>query len=80
MCDLHVKTTAIGAPGGTNFIFEGLSSKGINWEKTNEPQMDNSSQPEAIAVVGMSGRFPGGQDLEEFWNTLATGKDMHQSV
>lgn len=72
--------TAIGAPGGINLICDGLSSAGINWEKTNETQMDRSSQSEAIAVVGMSGRFPGGQDLEEFWDTLATGKDMHRSV
>ncbi|KAJ5376265.1 hypothetical protein N7509_013151 [Penicillium cosmopolitanum] len=80
MRGLCVKMTAIGAPGGINLICDGLSSAGINWEKTNETQMDRSSQSEAIAVVGMSGRFPGGQDLEEFWDTLATGKDMHRSV
>lgn len=80
MRDSSVEITALGAPGGMNSIYEGLSSKGINWEKTDEPQTGTSSQSEAIAVVGMSGRFPGGQDLEEFWNTLVTGKDMHKPV
>src|SRR5512142_2534146 len=28
---------------------------------------------EGIAVVGMTGRFPGAQDLDEFWDNLAGG-------
>jgi naphtho-gamma-pyrone polyketide synthase len=33
-----------------------------------------------IAIVGMSGRFPGGQDPEEFWKVLYNGWDMHREV
>jgi len=34
-----------------------------------------------IAIVGMSGRFPGGADLEEFWKeVLEKGRDMHSKV
>jgi len=31
--------------------------------------------PLDIAVVGISGRYPGASDLEEFWENLRTGKD-----
>ena len=30
-------------------------------------------QSEAIAVIGMSGRFPGARNVAEFWNNLANG-------
>ena len=33
-----------------------------------------------IAIVGMSGRFPGGQNWEEFWEVLEKGLDMHREV
>lgn len=33
-----------------------------------------------IAVVGMSGRFPGSDDLDGFWKTLSLGHDLCQQV
>lgn len=33
-----------------------------------------------IAIVGMSGRFPGASDVEEFWDVLQKGLDMHKEV
>ncbi|MFD0364917.1 SDR family NAD(P)-dependent oxidoreductase [Nocardia sp. GCM10030253] len=33
-----------------------------------------------IAVIGMSGRFPGAADLEEFWRNLAEGRDAVTEV
>lgn len=35
----------------------------------------NEDLPEAIAVIGMSGRFPGAADPDEFWQNLIAGKD-----
>jgi acyl transferase domain-containing protein len=38
--------------------------------------MDNASAPDnlnAIAVVGMAGRFPGAKDVDEFWRNLRDG-------
>src|SRR5258708_24851927 len=34
---------------------------------------DNHDSPEAIAIIGMSGRFPGAQNLAEFWQNLKNG-------
>ena len=37
----------------------------------------HSSEPahitEPIAIIGMRGRFPGANDLDQFWNNLAQG-------
>jgi hypothetical protein len=30
--------------------------------------------PHAIAIVGMAGRFPGADSLEELWEVIAEGK------
>jgi acyl transferase domain-containing protein/acyl carrier protein len=30
-------------------------------------------QPPAIAIIGLSGRFPGAKNIEEFWQTLRAG-------
>lgn len=35
---------------------------------------------EAIAVVGMSCRLPGANDLEDFWEALCAGKSQHTKV
>ena len=34
----------------------------------------------AIAVVGMGCRFPGAQNLDEFWDIMRTGKSMCQGI
>ena len=34
---------------------------------------ENYDSPEAIAIVGMSGRFPGAKNLAEFWQNLKNG-------
>jgi len=37
--------------------------------------MDHSDtqRPEAVAIIGMSGRFPGAANVEEFWRNLEKG-------
>ncbi|KAI9660552.1 MAG: Type I Iterative PKS [Bathelium mastoideum] len=36
--------------------------------------------PEAIAVIGMSGRFPESDTLDDFWRILETGTTTHQEI
>jgi amino acid adenylation domain-containing protein len=36
---------------------------------------EDQQSPEAIAVIGMAGRFPGAQNPDEFWQNLMAGKD-----
>ncbi|MDO8387773.1 MAG: SDR family NAD(P)-dependent oxidoreductase, partial [Polaromonas sp.] len=37
-------------------------------------------QPQPIAVVGMSGRYPGASDLNAFWDVIAEGRDAVTEV
>ena len=54
-----------------------------NWENicksSDNKSSDNKSydykSSEAIAVIGMSGQFPGAGDVTAFWENLMTGKD-----
>ncbi len=46
---------------------EGLTTRII------DPGIDG--QKKAVAIVGMSGRFPMAKDLDEFWRHLAQGRD-----
>ncbi|KJZ76404.1 hypothetical protein HIM_04133 [Hirsutella minnesotensis 3608] len=39
----------------------------------------NPTKPK-LAIIGMSGRFPGAKDNEAFWNTLYQGLDVHKPV
>ena len=46
---------------------------------------ETSSQPSAtktspIAVIGMAGRFPEAEDVQSFWENLASGKDSVRPV
>ena len=34
----------------------------------------------SIAVVGMAGRFPNAQNVDELWKVLINGQDLHQMV
>ncbi len=38
-----------------------------------EPEMDDRGAPDAIAIIGMAGRFPGAADVQQFWRNLCNG-------
>ena len=38
------------------------------------------AEPEPIAVIGMSGRFPGARTVQELWQTLEQGRDVLSPV
>lgn len=41
--------------------------------KTRTHLLDQTFQKEDIAIIGMSGRFPGAANLDDFWNNLVKG-------
>ncbi|WP_313918018.1 SDR family NAD(P)-dependent oxidoreductase, partial [Tahibacter sp.] len=38
------------------------------------------AEPEAIAIVGMSGRYPQAPDLDTFWRNLSEGRDSVEEI
>ena len=47
-------------------------------EASSNTLMDADSEP--IAIIGMSGRFPGAESVEAFWNLLQDGVDTVREV
>ncbi|SMO96318.1 beta-ketoacyl reductase, partial [Melghirimyces algeriensis] len=46
--------------------------------KPEEPQASVKPEKEPIAVIGMSGRFPGARNIAQMWEHLANGEDQVQ--
>ncbi len=65
------------APRGDREVFPGNGRT-----STDEPQESQESLPgEApIAVIGMSGIFPGCRSVDDFWNALTDGKNLVTEV
>ena len=76
-----LKVTIIEPNGIAQSLFRKLEQAGVKLIKTvRPPPGDGGSKSDDIAIVGMSGRFPGGQNLDEFWKTLESGQDLHRTV
>ena len=45
-----------------------------------DQRLRRSVEENDIAVVGMSGRFPGSDNLDDFWKVLSQGRDLCQQV
>lgn len=44
-------------------------------QKTYREEWTDSSSCQEFAIIGMSGRYPGAETTEEYWNNLKEGKD-----
>ncbi|KAM0351780.1 hypothetical protein ACHAPU_002292 [Fusarium lateritium] len=79
----------INAQAITSSIVECLSRKGataricspsrLSTAASKAPRPD-SADADKIAIVGFSGRFPEADDLDEFWDLLIRGLDVHKLV
>ena len=76
------ETAATAIP--TNPIPETLVLNAPNWRTTRKLgclTRDISPRiPEPIAIIGMSGRFPGARNIDELWTILATGQNMVREI
>ena len=78
-----IKLTTIGPTNVTKSLCRTLEAANIKVAEsaeiiTSQPRV--CSESGAVAIVGMSGRFPGGADLKEFWDTLESGRDTAKKV
>lgn len=75
-------------PAQTNATAEvgGMSQAALPLENAEWPEIELESVPnlavqrEAIAIIGMDGRFPGADSLDEFWQNLYAGRDAISEI
>lgn len=81
-----VTLTAFGPTNVTKSLRRTLESSGVEVTETKEVEVplvvDGHilGESDDIAVVGMSCRLPGSDSLEEFWEVLEHGRDLHSKV
>ncbi|MYK62308.1 MAG: SDR family NAD(P)-dependent oxidoreductase, partial [Chloroflexi bacterium] len=47
----------------------------VSTPEPSEPTVDSQRNEDGIAIVGMAGRFPGADNLSQFWEMLESGTD-----
>ncbi|HHH49688.1 MAG TPA: hypothetical protein ENK52_01770, partial [Saprospiraceae bacterium] len=61
----------------TDFSYPNIKNvKGAAEQPNENLTNSNSTHSTDIAIIGMSGRFPGAKNLQEFWQNLEEGKDV----
>ena len=81
----EVDLLVVGPTAHTTLVQDALQSAKISVNVIRDakaPSFTRSKREgsDLVAIVGMSGRFPGGENLQEFWNMLAQGLDLHEEV
>lgn len=80
--DLDIK--AMGPSSHLSYLASALKAPGrhvaIRPEMSEEPQAGASPYSGRIAVVGMAGRGPGCEDLDELWNIILGAQDLHEEI
>lgn len=81
----NVRLVVVGPTSHMSLVHRGLeahNNKVILVEQAELGSFENTLREgsKSIAIVGMSGRFPGGEGLDQFWETLQSGKDLHERV
>ncbi|KAI0024609.1 hypothetical protein F4780DRAFT_775556 [Xylariomycetidae sp. FL0641] len=73
----------MGPASSAKSIMGSLASHGVHM--TEAPEQDanrhnGATDENAIAIVGMAARLPGSETLEEFWQVLEAGRDLHEPI
>lgn len=83
MSSIHVDIRVMGPNGHATYIIGVLRANNhvsVQDDPTAGTVVDGIRQEGAIAIVGMSGKGPRSEDMEEFWNVIYTGQDCHQEI
>jgi Beta-ketoacyl synthase, N-terminal domain len=52
----------------------------IKSNSSTQESLESHVQSESVAIVGMSGRFPGSDSVEELWASIMERKEFHKKV
>lgn len=80
-----VKLTIVGPTNSASLLEGALRGAGKRLSVIREAQPPvpihrSRGSSDLIAIIGMSGRFPGSDTIQAFWETLQEGRDWHQKV
>ncbi|KAK2022437.1 beta-ketoacyl synthase domain-containing protein [Colletotrichum zoysiae] len=79
--DSRLTVHIFGPSNARSFWEKSLAALGLHYVQVQLSETVQASGPQdAIAIVGMSGRFPGGKNLQAFWDILIQAKDLHKKV
>ena len=79
----HVDVRMIGPSGYAAYVVGVLiAARHVSVEDNLQSSSNEGEdvREDAIAIVGMSGKGPGSEDMDEFWNVIVTGQDCHQEI
>ncbi|KAK4210046.1 hypothetical protein QBC37DRAFT_475210 [Rhypophila decipiens] len=90
----NLTVSILGPPTAQNLWRQALASGGLDKEakiqlsdvtqplgsKNRGKSVNSTAELDPVVIVGMAGRFPGGQTLAQFWDTLVQNRDMHKPV
>ena len=80
-----VTMTVCGPTSHVSLVMRGIESQNIKVKLVECPEVVPTGRSlregsHAVAIVGMSGRFPGSENIHQFWDVLQDGKELHQKV
>lgn len=52
----------------------------VRSNSSTQESFDLHNESESVAIVGMSGRFPGSDNVEELWTSIMERKEFHKKV
>ena len=82
--DQDAMLISIGPVRAANSLLREMANAGVKTVDSFEIQPLRQSQSRNtsgdIAIVGVAGRLPGGETLEEIWASLEEGKDLHKKA
>lgn len=81
----EVDLVVLGPTAHKSLVQGALREKYVNVNLISDPEPPVSAHDlrggsDLVAIVGMSGRFPGGDNVRDFWETLQKGQDLHQKA
>ncbi|KAL3471498.1 hypothetical protein BJX99DRAFT_263248 [Aspergillus californicus] len=82
----QIQLTVVGLTNATPIVKRALDEHKLSVSVNDQPATnshlldDARSGSDSIAIVGMAGRFPGSETLDDFWQSLMDGLDAHQEI
>jgi hypothetical protein len=75
----EVALCAVGPTTQLGMVQRALESQGIKVALDSPADIANADS-NLIAITGMSGRFPGAENLDQFWESLQAGENLYKEV